>query len=518
MIFFEGTLQEGISAALQQAKSVVCFVTDGGDESQQWENDYFAEEEIRSRLEAQAVSLRLEAGSQEEGFLAQLYPIPKKPTVVVIKSGQLREYIAAPVPKNDFIRRIKTVLDPTPPATSEPATAPDASQPAPAATTAPTTQAAPVSESPASSNPPNHEPEPSATSPPTNAAAPGSTNAHVLAILAERAARLAEKKKQEEEEAKRQRAEKAKAKAEAEAKGQPPDEQSKHAAAIRKRQQEARQERERILKAIEDDKAARRARREQEAAARRAGTPGEHDDEKKPTPESAPFAPASQVFPPLHATNPHPRCAIQVRLLDGSTIRERFSSDETLADVRRWVDETRKDDAEKRTPYAFKVLLTPLPSRTIDVTEESKTLRELDLVPSSTLILLRVPKHAAAAYAAGATGAVVAGGGNILQRVLALATAVFTGFFGSIAAFFSTLFSTSGPPAAAATAEGRSAAGQTTQSQAPAEGEARRRAGGGVGGGGRVVGLGDLNRGQDDQQDYYNGNSTNFMSRPDDGE
>jgi hypothetical protein len=36
-------------------------------------------------LQAQTVSLKLEAGSQEEGFLAQLYPIPKKPTVVIIK-------------------------------------------------------------------------------------------------------------------------------------------------------------------------------------------------------------------------------------------------------------------------------------------------------------------------------------------------------------------------------------------------------------------------------------------------
>ncbi|KAL1837064.1 hypothetical protein VTJ49DRAFT_4316 [Mycothermus thermophilus] len=511
MAFFQGTLQEGISSALQQAKSVVCFVTDNEDESKQWENEYFAEEEIRSLLQTQAVSLRLEAGSQEEGFLAQLYPIPKKPTVVVIKNGQLREYIAAPVPKDDFIRRMKTVLDAAQPTTNEPASAPAASEPTPAATTTATTQAAPASASPASTNPPSHEPESSTTSPPRNPNPPGSTDTRVQSILAERAARLAEKKKQEEEEAKRQRAEKAKAKAEAEAKGQPLDEQSKHAAALRKRQQEARQERERILKAIEDDKAARRAKREQEAAARRASTSGEHDEEKKPTPESAPFAPASQVFPPLHTTNSNPRCAIQVRLFDGSTIRERFSSNETLADVRKWVDETRKDDAEKKTPYTFKVLLTPLPSRTIDVTEESKTLRELGLAPSATLILLRVPKHAVAAYSAGTAGAVVAGGGSILQRVIALVSAVFTGFFGSIVAFFSTLFSTSGPPAAAA--EGTSAAGQTTQSQAPAEGGARRRGGGS----GRVAGLGDIDRRRDEQQ-YYNGNSTNFESRPDDGE
>jgi hypothetical protein len=66
MAFFQGSLQEGIAAALQHAKSVVPFVTgervsplvsllqanprtDGGAESKQWEDDFFAEEEV-SRL------------------------------------------------------------------------------------------------------------------------------------------------------------------------------------------------------------------------------------------------------------------------------------------------------------------------------------------------------------------------------------------------------------------------------------------------------------------------------------
>jgi uncharacterized circularly permuted ATP-grasp superfamily protein len=85
MSFFEGTLQEGIATAVQQSKSVVCFVTDGEAESAQWENEYLADETIAPLLRSEAVTLRLEAGSQEEGFLSQLYPIPKKPTIVVIK-------------------------------------------------------------------------------------------------------------------------------------------------------------------------------------------------------------------------------------------------------------------------------------------------------------------------------------------------------------------------------------------------------------------------------------------------
>lgn len=64
MAFFQGSLQEGIGAALQQSRSVVCFVTgmslvlfqiwsqvadliiDEQDESQTWENEYLKEEEV----------------------------------------------------------------------------------------------------------------------------------------------------------------------------------------------------------------------------------------------------------------------------------------------------------------------------------------------------------------------------------------------------------------------------------------------------------------------------------------
>ena len=58
---------------------------DGEAESSQWEDEFLTDAQVASLLLSEAVTLRLPAGSQEEGFLAQLYPIPKKPTVVVIK-------------------------------------------------------------------------------------------------------------------------------------------------------------------------------------------------------------------------------------------------------------------------------------------------------------------------------------------------------------------------------------------------------------------------------------------------
>ncbi|KAJ4298591.1 hypothetical protein N0V88_003621 [Collariella sp. IMI 366227] len=200
-------------------------------------------------------------------------------------------------------------------------------------------------------------------------------NSRVQSFLAQRAVKLAEQKKNEEE-AKRQRAEKARAKAEAGASGlKQPDAQSKHAEALKKKRREAREERERILKAIEDDKSARKAEKAAAEAARKAAAESEK-------PDSPPLALASHLPPSSRRLSEH--CSLQVRLFDGSTIRSRFLSTETIKDVRQWVDKNRSND---KNAYTFKVLLTPLPSKTIDGTEEDKTLQEMELVPSSTLIL-----------------------------------------------------------------------------------------------------------------------------------
>jgi hypothetical protein len=94
--------------------------------------------------------------------------------------------------------------------------------------------------------------------------------------------------------------------------------------------------------------------------------------------------------------------------------------------------------------------------------------------------------------------------GNVFQRFIAYILAIVTGFFSTISTFFSTLFSISGPPAAP-----EPASSQTSQSQAGADTTRRR--------GGHIAGVGRPDEGRKDQQ-FYNGNSTNFEPRPDDGE
>lgn len=74
-MFYSGSLQEGISAAVGQQKLVFCFVTDGNEESQTWETEFLKDEGLSEIIENQAVALRLEAGTEEAGYLAQVSPL-----------------------------------------------------------------------------------------------------------------------------------------------------------------------------------------------------------------------------------------------------------------------------------------------------------------------------------------------------------------------------------------------------------------------------------------------------------
>jgi hypothetical protein len=124
-LFYQGSLQEGIAAAVRDTKAVICFVrgqyylpaltdmlltrglkyTDDEELSTTWEETYFGDDEVCPLAEttcaplsdsskvvqavnAKAVVLRLTAGSQEAGFLASFCPITKFPTVIIIKCAE----------------------------------------------------------------------------------------------------------------------------------------------------------------------------------------------------------------------------------------------------------------------------------------------------------------------------------------------------------------------------------------------------------------------------------------------
>ena len=239
----------------------------------------------------------------------------------------------------------------------------------------------------------------------------------------------------------------------------------------RKRQQEAKLERERILKEIENDKIARREREERRKAL--AISEGEGNDGAEGLVDRQLW---SEMTAPGSISSED--CAMQVRLFDGSTIRSRFPSNQTLrTHVRDWVDGQRSDGD---SPYTFRQILAPMPNRAITISEEDESLQSLDLTPSATLVMVPVQGYIPA-YAAG-PGLVSRG---ILTSYNALSAGART-VTGALGTFLGV-----GQPAATTLEQG-------TQGNS---GAVARDSGQGV----NIRTLRDQREGQDDQQ-FYNGN------------
>lgn len=189
----------------------------------------------------------------------------------------------------------------------------------------------------------------------------------------------------------------------------------KYALMQKKQAQDAKDERARILKRVEDDKAERREREAKRKAEAKALADG----------EPLPSGPSS--LQQAKSTN-SAECALQIRMFDGSTIRNRFPSSASLRrDVRPWIDEKQIGDQ----PYNFKQVLTPLPNKNIETSEEEGTLQSLGLTPSATLILVPIAAYSSAYE--GGTGLVsrgVSAGYGIVSSGLGMVTGLLGGFLG----------------------------------------------------------------------------------------
>lgn len=208
-------------------------------------------------------------------------------------------------------------------------------------------------------------------------------------MLEERRQRLEEDKKEKEAKTKAER--KAVADARRNASNAQPDpakaKQASYAQQQRKRQQDAKLERQRILRIIESDKAARREREELRKALAKAEAEeadAAHGLANEQLARETEQAKSQRIKD----------CALQIRLFDGSTIRQKFPADQTLrSHVRPWIEQKRSDgDA----PYTFKQILTPSPNRTLSILDEEESLHSLGLTPGSTLVMVPVQEFTAA--------------------------------------------------------------------------------------------------------------------------
>ncbi|KAJ1970128.1 hypothetical protein IWQ62_000168 [Dispira parvispora] len=106
------------------------------------------------------------------------------------------------------------------------------------------------------------------------------------------------------------------------------------------------------------------------------------------TPARAKYGPQRSLAPSPPVTEPKqpmgidsPVTHLVIRLLDGSTLRAEFASSQTLHDLRHYIANHRTDST---APYH---LLQLYPRQQFTPAQDNQTLRELGLVPSSTLVL-----------------------------------------------------------------------------------------------------------------------------------
>ncbi|KAI0894401.1 hypothetical protein F4806DRAFT_473060 [Annulohypoxylon nitens] len=395
-VFYQGSLEDAIALAVREAKMVLAFVDDGSEESKLWETELSTNESLQSPLEQFAVSLRLLKDSREAGFLEALFPIPKKPTIIIIQNGVLKEYIQAGTPKEDLVRRVAAMLNTAATGQSQPS-APTQQTPAPA----------PSFEHETDDLYDDYDDQPQADSSTTSAQNPQQTQRsqenHVTKSTKDRAEREEREKKD------RQNA--------VESHSSIHSAERSYAQEVRQRKIHDAEERKRILKRIEDDKQERKEREAREKKARQ--LLNESQDSEGTSSQTQPI--------PLSIRQPGSSrgeyANIQVRLFDGSTIRSRFKSDATLnKEVRKWIDEDRTDGY---APYTFRLVLSPLPNKAIEPAEEIQSLLTLGLAPSATLVL--VPAKFALAYPHS---------GGFLWRSLGVVFSIFGAGYGLISGVF----------------------------------------------------------------------------------
>lgn len=234
----------------------------------------------------------------------------------------------------------------------------------------------------------------------------------------------------------------------------------------REREQKAKDERERIKQQIKVDREERRRldqlRKQQESAS---------ESSAQSNPAAKPKS--TQI-------------RVQVRTFDGSTLRQSFEPSSTIAkDIRPWVDTT----SQQTAPYNLKLILTPMPNKNIEAGEEEQSLPDLGIKGSCTLVMVPVQGYVESYSGSGPAnivGSAVSGGFNL--------------FSGTAGALFGGVRSVLGYGQTGEDAP------QTANSNTSEAGQ------------GRVRSLADqrAEAAKKDQQ-FYNGNSTNFQPRKDDG-
>ncbi|TKA23655.1 hypothetical protein B0A50_06491 [Salinomyces thailandicus] len=496
-MFHDGDLNSGISTAIQQQKLVLCFVReDDNEESETWENAWLHEEDedglsFGEKLNQKAVLLRIEYGSKEAGFLGAFCTVDKAPCMMVIHNGQVLEQVEGGTDFEHWRNKISKACN---------LSVEEAGQvrpPAAAVASAGEETGTVDHAAAASSSSQQSSPLPSQTDQQSlDSLFPDRSQRHDASLSQHRAIENAALKARQE--ARKREAEEA---YKADNKGKAPatsEEAEKHKARDawiyqqKKRKDEAKRDRERILNQIEADKQERKARSQRARTATVEAEAG-----------ASSSLPEARLAGQRRSQGAGGLCALQVRLFDGSSIRNRFSTSATLdKDVRDWVKEASPPgQGGADIPFTFRQILAPQPSRSIELSEEHHSLTELGLVPNGTLVLVPVSGYTEA-YASGSGSGVLgmlSGAWNSLPSV---------SYF--LPSFSRLYLGGTSDPSDSSNVAGASMAGADPEPRGEAQGAAARV---------RVKTLADQRaeaERKDKKSEFYNGNSLGFEGRKDD--
>jgi hypothetical protein len=433
-------------------------------------------------IESKTVLLRLDYGTKEASFLSAFCPIDEAPTLVVIHNGTVVDKLEGNLEYSEWAQRLLKACGVdaegasvnTPAESQQQSTAPSAPPTAPA----------------------NDATSEGAASAPTDTTSSHSPE-QIQALLSERGARLEAERLRREAREKAERIARARAKREE-------DERALAAAQTDKgkgKQRADGSESARNKARIEADKRERKNRDEErrQAASAMAG---------EPLPSSTKVPSTSTRTPPTRGS-----CALQIRLFDGSSIKGRFAHDSTLATaVREWVKETSPAGGAD-IPFNFRQILTPHPSRTIEISEEGQTLADVGLMPTATLVLVPVAGFTEAYSSTGS------GRGGIIGSAYGLVSGAF-GLAGSALGYVT------GYGSGVNSTDGREGIymGGTADEQEPSNVQGSRMAGAdsGTGQSGpsriRVKTMAEQRAETEKGAEFYNGNSLGTEGRKDDGE
>ncbi|KAF9976457.1 hypothetical protein BGZ73_008525 [Actinomortierella ambigua] len=401
-IWFDGPVAQAVGAAnSKQCLLLVCLLQGNDEASTQYEARFSSEPLATELASLDLVALKLTKESQDGALFGQIYPIMSLPAVYLIRNGLLADFLPAQVEPAQMLERIQKAVQghfaiPPPPgvlsstnanASSSSATPPP---PSPAAAAATPTPHAPV----AAAASPTTSTTTTTTSTTTTSTSHQESVQKLKQLQEER--RIQREKEEREAAKKRELDRRANSKLMQEAQTELKEKEAKKIKEqLEREKREEAEYRKRLKQQLEEDKQRRKAEREKEreqleAAKRAAALAATGASETTTHEDSSPevVTPSevrqqnSGLWNARNDASSSLSCAttrLNVRLFDGSSIRNVFQATDTLSVVREWIDQNRGEDD---TPYN---IVQVIPPRMF--ADEDKTLRDLDLCPSATLVL-----------------------------------------------------------------------------------------------------------------------------------